>query len=230
MAEIGSFGLGCRHLWRAGRPGHILRLAQQAEDDGVRVDLGGRSHRVPGDLQIEVPLQRQGRFPDPPRRSADGAGRDHGRARRRHQARTHRRRRADHALPQPVLLARMMVTLDQFSGGRIVLGAGVGLARGGVQCPRCLRLQEARPRHRRVPRDLQGDLGRRRGRAIAARPTPSRRSSRSPGSVQRPHPPILIGGLSDAALRRVCEARQRLAGSYGRSREAARRASSPCSG
>ena len=102
----------------------------------------------------------------------------------------------------PVLLARMLVTLDQFSGGRIVLGAGVGWLEEEFNV---LDTYDFKRRGRVTDEYLEifkaicagGEVSYR-GETYAFAPIFS-----SPGSVQRPHPPILIGGLSDAALRRV---------------------------
>ncbi len=102
----------------------------------------------------------------------------------------------------PVLLARMLVTLDQFSGGRIVLGAGVGWLEEEFKV---LGAYDFKKRGRVTDEYLEifkavcagGEVGYR-GETYAFEPVFS-----SPGSVQRPHPPILIGGLSNAALRRV---------------------------
>jgi len=102
----------------------------------------------------------------------------------------------------PVLLARMLVTLDVLSGGRTILGAGVGwlaeefaaldarpfAARGRVT-DECIEI---------VKRLCQGGDVTFQGEHYQLDPVVSR-----PGSVQRPHPPILIGGTSNAALRRA---------------------------
>jgi probable F420-dependent oxidoreductase len=102
----------------------------------------------------------------------------------------------------PVLLARMFVTLDQFSGGRIILGAGVGWLEEEFNV---LDTYDFKRRGRVTDEYLEifkaisagGEVSYR-GETYAFAPIFS-----APGSVQRPHPPILIGGLSDAALRRV---------------------------
>jgi probable F420-dependent oxidoreductase len=105
----------------------------------------------------------------------------------------------------PVLLARMLVTLDQFSGGRIVLGAGAGwLAEefAVLGAPDFARRGHVTDEYLEIFK------------AIAAGGTVTYRGTTyqfdalhsSPGAVQRPHPPILIGGLADAALRRVARA------------------------
>ena len=102
----------------------------------------------------------------------------------------------------PVLLGRMLVTLDVLSGGRTVLGAGVGwlaeefaaldarpfVARGRVT-DECIEI---------VKRLCQGGEVTFHGEHYHVPPVMS-----IPGSVQRPHPPILIGGTSQAALQRV---------------------------
>jgi probable F420-dependent oxidoreductase len=104
----------------------------------------------------------------------------------------------------PVLLGRILVTLDVLSGGRMILGAGVGwLAEEFVAL-------EARPFAARgqvtdewitiVKRLCQGGEVTFQGEHYQLGPVVS-----SPGSVQRPHPPILIGGTSQAALRRVAQ-------------------------
>jgi probable F420-dependent oxidoreductase len=102
----------------------------------------------------------------------------------------------------PVLLARMLVTLDVLSAGRTILGAGVGwLAEEFTAL-------DARPFAARgrvtdeaieiVKRICQGGEVTFHGEHYRLDPVVS-----NPGSVQRPHPPILIGGTSKAALRRV---------------------------
>jgi len=102
----------------------------------------------------------------------------------------------------PVLLARMLVTLDVLSGGRMMLGAGVGWlaeefaalgarpfpARGRVT-DECIEI---------VKRLCQGGEVTFQGEHYQLAPVIS-----NPGSVQRPHLPILIGGTSNAALQRV---------------------------
>src|SRR5262245_39891460 len=102
----------------------------------------------------------------------------------------------------PVLLARMLVTLDVLSGGRTMLGAGVGwlaeefaaldarpfAARGRVT-DECIEI---------VKRICLGGEVTFQGEHYQLGPVVSR-----PGSVQRPHPPILIGGTSRAALQRA---------------------------
>jgi probable F420-dependent oxidoreductase len=102
----------------------------------------------------------------------------------------------------PVVLGRMLATLDILSAGRMILGAGVGwlaeeftaldarpfAARGRVT-DECIEI---------VKRLCQGGEVTFRGQYYQLDPVVS-----NPGSVQRPHPPILIGGTSDAALRRA---------------------------
>jgi probable F420-dependent oxidoreductase len=104
----------------------------------------------------------------------------------------------------PVLLARMLVTLDVLSSGRTILGAGVGwlaeefvaldarpfAARGRVT-DECLDI---------VKHICRGGEVTFHGEHYHLDPVVS-----SPGSVQRPHPPILIGGTTNAALRRVAK-------------------------
>ncbi len=102
----------------------------------------------------------------------------------------------------PVLVARMFATLDVFSGGRIVLGAGTGwleeefkaldsadfAARGAVT-------DEYLETFKAV---CAGGVVSYDGDHYHLDPVHCR-----PPSVQRPHPPIVIGGTSNPALRRV---------------------------
>src|SRR5215216_1360 len=101
----------------------------------------------------------------------------------------------------PVALAKELASLDQLSGGRLTVGVGLG---GGTATYPAFGIGEERPVARfteglRVMRalwseervDLRGDFFRLEG--VAMGPTP----------VQRPHPPVWIGGSAPAALRRA---------------------------
>ncbi|MGE3538370.1 MAG: TIGR03619 family F420-dependent LLM class oxidoreductase [Candidatus Tectimicrobiota bacterium] len=102
----------------------------------------------------------------------------------------------------PVLLARMLVTLDVLSGGRMLLGAGVGWLQEEFQA------LDARPFVARgrvtdeaieiVKRLCQGGEVAFQGEHYQLAPVVS-----SPGSLQRPHIPVLIGGTTRPALQRV---------------------------
>lgn len=102
----------------------------------------------------------------------------------------------------PILLARMLTTLDVFSNGRIILGAGVGwmaeefaaldtfdFSRRGKVTDEYLEIFKA---------ICGGGEVAYQGETYQFDPVYS-----YPASVQRPHPPILVGGTSNPALRRV---------------------------
>lgn len=104
----------------------------------------------------------------------------------------------------PVLLARMLITIDQFSGGRVILGAGVGWLEEEFEA---LDTADFKLRGKVTDEYLDifkalsagGEVGFE-GETYSFKPVHS-----VPGSVQKPHPPILIGGVSNPALRRVVE-------------------------
>jgi len=102
----------------------------------------------------------------------------------------------------PVLLGRMLATLDVLSGGRMILGAGVGWLEEEFVAldarPFVARGQVTDEAITIVQRLCQGGEVSFQGEHYHLDPLISH-----PGSVQRPHPPILIGGTSPAALRRV---------------------------
>jgi probable F420-dependent oxidoreductase len=106
----------------------------------------------------------------------------------------------------PLLTAKSIVTLDRLSGGRLVLGAGGGYLRSefsalGVDFEeRGPLFDEALDVLREVCTTDELQYG---GRHFTARGV-----TMSPGSVQRPHPPVWIGGNGRTARRRVARAGQ----------------------
>jgi alkanesulfonate monooxygenase SsuD/methylene tetrahydromethanopterin reductase-like flavin-dependent oxidoreductase (luciferase family) len=105
------------------------------------------------------------------------------------------------ALAHPVDLAEQLATLDILSGGRLVLGAGLGYrdvefdAFGVPRDRRLRRFRENLDLVRKLWTDdevhFEGDAGRIDGIRPLLRP------------VQRPHPPIWLAGHTDAALTRT---------------------------
>src|SRR6185436_14273928 len=202
MASLGSFGLDVGIYGPLANPQTILQLAQHAETVGFESIWLADHVAFPVSFKSEYPYSAQGNFPtrlsdplmEPVATMAVLVGA------------TKRVRIGTAALimpyRNPVLLARMLVTLDHFSGGRIVLGAGVGWLGEEFNV---LGTHDFKRRGKVTDEYLEifkaisagGEVGYR-GETYAFEPIFS-----SPGSVQRPHPPILIGGLSDAALRRV---------------------------
>jgi probable F420-dependent oxidoreductase len=202
MAGLDSFGLDVGIYGALADPGTILRLARHAEEAGFESIWLADHVAFPVSFKSEYPYSAKGSFPtslsDPLMEPIATMGVLVGATRR------VRIGTAALIMPyrNPVLLARMLVTLDQFSGGRIVLGAGVGWLEEEFNV---LASYDFKKRGRVTDEYLEifkavcagGEVGYR-GETYAFDPIFS-----SPASVQRPHPPILIGGLSNAALRRV---------------------------
>jgi probable F420-dependent oxidoreductase len=202
MASLGSFGLDVGIYGALANPETIMQLARHAEEAGFESIWLADHVAFPVSIKSKYPYSATGDFPTRPSESLMepvatmavlvGA--------------TRRVRIGTAALimpyRNPVLLARMLVTLDHFSGGRIVLGAGVGWLEEEFDV---LDTHDFKRRGKVTDEYLEifkaicagGEVGYR-GETYAFEPILS-----SPGSLQRPHPPILIGGLSDAALRRV---------------------------
>jgi probable F420-dependent oxidoreductase len=102
---------------------------------------------------------------------------------------------------QPVLLAKQLTSIDVLSGGRLIVGLGVGYleaelnALGATLADRGTRTDEYIAAMRALWGEAMPDFE---GRFVAfsnvlQRPTPA----------QQPHPPIVIGGASPAAYRRA---------------------------
>jgi probable F420-dependent oxidoreductase len=202
MASLGSFGLDVGIYGPLANPETILQLARHAEDTGFESIWLADHVAFPVSFKSEYPYGAKGEFPtrlsDPLMEPVASMGVLVGATKR------VRIGTAALIMPyrNPVLLARMVVTLDQFSGGRIVLGAGVGWLEEEFNV---LGSYDFKKRGRVTDEYLEifkaicaGGEASYRGETYAFEPIFS-----SPGSVQRPHPPILIGGLSNAALRRV---------------------------
>jgi probable F420-dependent oxidoreductase len=102
----------------------------------------------------------------------------------------------------PVLLARMLITIDQFSNGRITLGAGVGWLKEEFEA---LDTADFSLRGKVTDEYLEIFKALSLGKEVTYQgETYNFKTVYSmPGSVQRPHPPILIGGIANPALRRV---------------------------
>jgi probable F420-dependent oxidoreductase len=202
MANIGNFGLDVGIYGAQANPSTVLKLAQLAETAGFESIWLADHVAFPVSFKSEYPYSAAGAFPtkldDPLLEPVATMGVLVG-------ATKHVRiGTAALIMPyrNPVLLARMLVTLDQFSGGRIILGAGVGWLEEEFKV---LGAADFKKRGRVTDEYLEifkaiskgGEVGYQ-GQTYAFEPVFS-----NPGSVQRPHPPIMIGGLSDAALRRV---------------------------
>jgi probable F420-dependent oxidoreductase len=102
---------------------------------------------------------------------------------------------------QPLFFAKEIASLDHLSGGRIDVGAGVGWIREEFQALGLRREDRGRTADRNLEllRTLWVDpISEHHGADVEL---PACRAYPKP--VQEPHPPIYIGGYSDAALRRV---------------------------
>jgi probable F420-dependent oxidoreductase len=103
----------------------------------------------------------------------------------------------------PVYTAKQVADLDVLSGGRVDFGVGIGWLREEfevLQMPFEQRADRCRE-HLEVMKALWGDeVSEYRGDHYRLRPC-----RMYPKPVQQPHPPVHVGGESDAALRRVAE-------------------------
>ncbi|MDE0808641.1 MAG: TIGR03619 family F420-dependent LLM class oxidoreductase [Alphaproteobacteria bacterium] len=202
MASIKQFGLDVGIYGPLAEPETITTLAKFAEDAGFQ-SIWLADHVVfPAKFSSKYPFSATGSFPapvtDPLLEPIAAMGVLAGATSK------IRIGTAVLIIPyrNPVLLARMLITIDQFSGGRVILGAGVGwlkeefdaldtfdFAKRGKVTDEYLEIFKAL--------SAGGEVGYQ-GETYSFEPVHS-----VPGSVQRPHPPVLIGGVSDPALRRV---------------------------
>lgn len=202
MASIGSFGLDVGIYGPLAQPDSVLALARQAEEVGFDSIWLADHVAFPVTFSSEYPYSEKGGFPtklnDPLLEPIATIGVLVG---------TTKRVKIGTAVlvmpyRNPLLLARMLVTLDNFSGGRLILGAGVGWLEEEFEV---LGNHDFKRRGKATDEALAifkaisagGEVGYE-GETYAFAPVFS-----APGSVQRPHPPVLIGGLADAALKRV---------------------------
>jgi len=202
MASIDQFGLDVGIYGPLAEPETITTLARFAEEAGFE-SIWLADHVVfPASFDSRYPFSATGDFPaptsDPLLEPIAAMGVLAGATKRL------RIGTAVLIIPyrNPVLLARMLITIDQFSGGRVILGAGVGwlkeefealdtfdFAKRGKVTDEYLEIFKAL--------SVGGEVGYQ-GETYSFEPVHS-----VPGSVQRPHPPVLIGGVSNPALRRV---------------------------
>ncbi len=202
MASIDQFGLDVGIYGPLAEPETITTLARFAEEAGFE-SIWLADHVVfPASFDSRYPFSATGDFPaptsDPLLEPIAAMGVLAGATKRL------RIGTAVLIIPyrNPVLLARMLITIDQFSGGRVILGAGVGwlkeefealdtfdFAKRGKVTDEYLEIFKAL--------SAGGEVGYQ-GETYSFEPVHS-----VPGSVQRPHPPVLIGGVSNPALRRV---------------------------
>ena len=202
MASIGSFGLDVGIYGPLANREVIFNVARRAEDAGF-ASLWLADHvAFPVSFASPYPYSATGQFPaapaDPLLEPVVTMGVLIGATRR------VRIGTAALIMPyrNPLLLARMLVTLDHLSGGRIIVGAGVGWLREEFEA---LGSRDFGRRGRVTDEHLEifksvcvGGAVDFQGQTYAFAPVFS-----SPGALQQPHPPILVGGMSDAALRRV---------------------------
>lgn len=105
---------------------------------------------------------------------------------------------------QPVLLAKQLSSIDFLSGGRVTVGVGVGYvepelrALGVSFAERAARTDEYLAVLRTLWQQPEPSYD---GRFVSFDDV-----TQQPQPVQRPHPPIVVGGHSPAAYRRVVEA------------------------
>jgi len=202
MANIDQFGLDVGIYGPLAEPETITTLARFAEDAGFQ-SIWLADHVVfPAKFTSKYPFSATGDFPapttDPLLEPIAAMGVLAGATKR------IRIGTAVLIIPyrNPVLLARMLITIDQFSGGRVILGAGVGWLKEEFEA---LDTADFALRGKVTDEYLEifkalsagGEVGYQ-GETYSFEPVHS-----MPGSVQRPHPPVLIGGVSDPALRRV---------------------------
>lgn len=102
----------------------------------------------------------------------------------------------------PVLVARMLITLDHYTNGRVILGAGSGWLKeefAALGYPNFDQRGKALTENVEIFKAMcAGGVVSYKGETFSFDPIYS-----VPGSVQRPHPPVLIGGVADVALKRV---------------------------
>ena len=96
----------------------------------------------------------------------------------------------------PIVTAKEVATVDQISGGRFLFGVGAGWNREEME-NHGTDYRHPLHAHARERRGDEGDLDRGRGGVPRARSWTSTRSGAGRSRPQKPHPPVLVGGLGE---------------------------------
>ncbi|MCH8826823.1 MAG: LLM class flavin-dependent oxidoreductase [Chloroflexi bacterium] len=101
----------------------------------------------------------------------------------------------------PIVLAKELATLDVYSGGRVIVGVGVGALK--AESDALGSDYHTRGRYADESLAVMKELWTQDVPSFSGRFFQFSGAPFSPKPLQKPHPPLWIGGTSDAALRRV---------------------------
>lgn len=198
--KIGLFGI---NIGQENLAESLLPLVKQAENIGIESVWTGEHVMIPLEYASRYPYNASGKidlapeanFADPLIVLSHVAG----------QTTTLRLGTGINLLPQsnPLLMAKQVASLDHLSGGRLMLGLGVGWleeefrAMGAEFAGRGKRFDDYLAAMKKVwsGEVVEHKSGHLSWSGFKSYPLPR----------QRPHPPIIIGGHSPAALRRVAK-------------------------